>query len=77
MQVTVDDITAQCQSCGGTDFTRHAMATGDPGAVLACDACGRKAAHAELLLQISDEARWRANEAFGSARSSQEPLKLG
>jgi hypothetical protein len=76
MQVTVDDITAQCQSCGGTDFSRHAKESGELGVVLACDSCGRKAAHAELLLQISDEARWRANEAFGAARAPRDSAKL-
>lgn len=76
MQVTVDDITAQCQSCGGTEFSRHAVASGELGAVLECESCGRKAAHAELLLQINDEARWRANEAFGAARAPRESLEL-
>lgn len=76
MQITVDDITAQCQSCGGTEFNRHATTTGELGVVLACDSCGRKAAHAELVLQISDEARWRAHEAFSAATSPQESLKL-
>jgi uncharacterized Zn finger protein len=76
MQITVDDITAQCQSCGGTQFSRHAKASGELGVVLECESCGRKAAHAELLLQISDEARWRANEAFGATPPPRESLEL-
>jgi hypothetical protein len=64
MLVSVGDVSARCDGCGGTDFKLLSPGALRLASLLACTSCGRKASYLGLLDAIGEEAMRQANEAL-------------
>jgi hypothetical protein len=72
MRITIGDITARCEGCGGGEFDLLS-----PGALrltseLRCRGCGARSKYLALLDQIGEEAMRRANEAIDELKKKKK-----
>ena len=64
MIVTVRDIKARCNDCGGTGFNRRGRGTPKLATRMYCARCGLSTTYRALLEGIGEEAMRRANKAL-------------
>ena len=68
MIVSIGDIEAHCEQCGGAEFDVSSAGRLRLASTLKCSACGARCTYLELLDQIGEEAMRRANKAVDALR---------
>ena len=68
MIVTIQDVSARCGTCGGTDFRQLDEGELRLATRLACNTCNTATTYRELLDTIGEEAMRRANEALAKLK---------
>jgi len=66
MHISVGNINARCDVCGGEDF--QPTSGESPVQELACFGCGQRTTHRALLMQVADETVRRAEEFLEASR---------
>ena len=70
MIVSIRDVTARCDSCGGTDFKQLDAGVPRLSTRMMCTKCRRETLYRDLLYSIGEEAMRRANEALAKLKKN-------
>jgi hypothetical protein len=68
VRISVGQISARCENCGGEEFQPSAGA-GSPPLELACFGCGLRTTRRALLMQVAEETVRRAQAFLEASRS--------
>jgi len=70
MIVSIRDVTAHCEGCGGTDFKQLDTGTPRLATRMLCNQCKRETTYRDLLYGIGEEAMRRANDALAKLKKN-------
>jgi hypothetical protein len=70
MIVSIRDVTARCDGCGGTDFKQMDPGTPRLATRMVCTRCRKESLYRDLLYSIGEEAMRRANDALAKLKKN-------